>query len=155
GARADRRDRRARRDKRLHIGRIVARRIAGRRTAADRGGLRGIDGGACRRQPRQSWRHRASAGQKSGRRSAPEVLVVNDRIRSISTSCVLRDAPLGLHPTCAPQDDERLYAVPKPSVILRRPRSGRLEGRTARGLGRVSLALRVMLLFVIVLALSG
>ena len=80
---------------------------------------------------------------------------MNDRIGSVSTSCVLRDAPLGLHPTGAPQDDERLYAVPKPSVILRRPRSGRLEGSTAREPRRVSLALRVMLLFVIVLALSG
>src|SRR6266581_1451753 len=41
--------------------------------------------------------------------------------------CVLRDAPL----RSAPQDEENLFVALKTDLILRRPRSGSLEGRTA------------------------
>jgi len=80
---------------------------------------------------------------------------MSGRTRIASTARVLRDAPCGLHPMGAPQDDDFLGVGPKVSVILGRPQSGRLEGRTARVLGVFSVAFRVMLLFVLVLALSG
>jgi hypothetical protein len=67
--------------------------------------------------------------------------------------CVLRDAPSGLHPEGAPQDDEDLYEASKLSVILRRPRSGRLEGRTSRSTGLF--IGQAAILLIVVLALAG
>ena len=59
---------------------------------------------------------------------------------------VLRDAPAGLRPAAAPQDDERLCNSSKSYVILRRSRSDRLEGRTA---------FRLAVLLLVALALAG
>src|SRR5947207_9607435 len=47
--------------------------------------------------------------------------------RLAPASCVLRDAPLW----GAPQDEEGLCVALKAYLILRKPRSGCLEGRTA------------------------
>src|SRR5438445_4626831 len=53
--------------------------------------------------------------------------IVVPRSARTSAQCVLRDASL----RGAPQDDEDLYMASKSYVILRRPQSGRLEGRKA------------------------
>ncbi len=50
----------------------------------------------------------------------------NTVVEAAKTPCVLRDAP----PWGAPQDEEHLLVVSKTCLILRKPRSGRLEGRT-------------------------
>ena len=72
---------------------------------------------------------------------------------SARAPCVLRDTPPGLHPGAVPQDDEPLWAPPKSHVILRSPRSGRLEGRTVRSLR--SLIGRLVILLLVAVMLSG
>ena len=70
---------------------------------------------------------------------------------------VLRDAPPGLHPEGAPQDDEHFLVAPKSYVILgSRPEDilrRRLEGRT--GHSARSLLGGLAILLVIALALAG
>ena len=70
-----------------------------------------------------------------------------------TTRCVLRDAPAELNSAVAPQDEVGRCGISKESLILRRARSARLEGRTSR---RPRLRLTsICILLLIALALSG